>query len=116
MCTNAFKHTMRSLTCAQLTYIITLLDAGTSGHQIHRLTGLDIGTISMVHSQYCSELPKSSGGHPSKLNPAKIGYAKCIVCMGKADNAVQVTRALQDVTNQSVSSQTVRRNLKKSGL
>jgi hypothetical protein len=38
------------------------------------------------------------------------------VRMGKADNAVQVTKALQDVTNQSISSQTVRRNLKKSGL
>jgi hypothetical protein len=36
--------------------------------------------------------------------------------MGKADNAVQVTKALQDVTNQSISSQTVHRNLKKFGL
>ena len=36
--------------------------------------------------------------------------------MGKADNAVQVTKALQDVTNKSISSQTVHRNLKKSGL
>ena len=36
--------------------------------------------------------------------------------MGKADNAAQVTKALQDVTNQSISSQTVHHNLKKSGL
>ena len=107
---------MHSLTCAQLTHIITLLDAGTSGHQIYRLTGLGIETISRVYSQYCSELPKSSGGRPSKLTPANIGYAKCIVHMGKADNAVQVTKALQDVTNQSISSQTVCCNLKKSGL
>ena len=116
MCTNTFKHTMRSLTCAQLTQFIMLLDAGTSGHQIYWLTGLGIGTISRVRSQYCSELQKSSGGHPSKLTPANIGYAKCIVHMGKADNAVQVTKALQDVTNQSISSQTVCCNLKKSGL
>jgi hypothetical protein len=36
--------------------------------------------------------------------------------MRKADNAVQVTKALKDVTNQSISSQTVRRNLREFGL
>jgi transposase len=107
---------MRPLTLAQRTHIITLLDAGTSGHQIHHLTGLGIGTISRLRSQYRSEVAKSSGGRPSKLTPANIGYAKRIICMGKADNAVQVTKALQDVTNQSISSQTVRCNLKRFGL
>ena len=103
-------------TFPQHTCIITLLDAGTSGHQIHNLTSLGIGTISRLHSQYCSELAKSSGGRPSKLTPANIGYAKQIVHMGKADNVVQVTKALWDVTNQSISSQTVCCNLKKFGL
>ena len=59
------------------------------------LVELSIGTISRVRFQYCSELPKSSGGHPSKLTPANVGYAKHIVCMGKADNAVQVTKAFR---------------------
>jgi len=36
--------------------------------------------------------------------------------MCKADNAVQVTKALKDVTNQSISAQTVRRNLREVGL
>jgi hypothetical protein len=36
--------------------------------------------------------------------------------MRKADNAVQVTKALKDVTNQSISSQTVHRNLREFGL
>ena len=36
--------------------------------------------------------------------------------MQKADNAVQVTKSLQDVTNQTLSSQTVRRTLRKAGL
>ena len=107
---------MQPLTTAQRNHIITLLDAGTSGHQIHHLTGIGISTISRLHSQHHSELPKSSGGRPSKLTPANIGYAKRIIRMGRADNAVQVIKALQDVTNQSISSQTVRRNLKKSGL
>ena len=72
MCTNAFKHTMRSLTCAQLIHIITLLDASTSGHQIHQLTGLGIGTISRVRSQYCSELSR----HVAAVLKAKGGYTK----------------------------------------
>ena len=67
-------------------------------------------------SQYHSELAKSSGGHPSKFTPANIGHTKPIVHMGKANNAVQVTKALQDVTNQSIPSQTVCCNLKKFGL
>ena len=107
---------MQPLILAQYTCIITLLNAGTSGHQIHNLTGLGMGTISRLHSQYHSELAKSSGGCHSKLTPANIGYAKQIVHMGKADNAVQVTKALQDVTNQSISSQAVCCNLKKYGL
>jgi hypothetical protein len=36
--------------------------------------------------------------------------------MHKADNAVQVTKALKDVTNQSIYSQTVRCNLREFGL
>ena len=36
--------------------------------------------------------------------------------MRKADNAVQVTKALKDVTNQSISAQTVHCNLREFGL
>jgi hypothetical protein len=36
--------------------------------------------------------------------------------MRKADNAVQVTKALKDVTNQSISSQTIHHNLREFGL
>ena len=107
---------MWSITSAQHTHIITLLDAGTSGEKIYCLTGVSPSTISRIHSQFCSELPKSFSGHPPKLTPANIGYAKCIVHMGKANNAVKVTKALQDITNQSISSQTVHLNLRQSGL
>ena len=84
--------------------------------EISRLTGVNPSTVSRSCSQFCSELPKSFGGCPSKLTPANISYAKCIVHMGKADNAVEVTKALQDITNQSFSSQTVHLNLRQSGL
>jgi hypothetical protein len=36
--------------------------------------------------------------------------------MHKADDTVQVTKALKDVTNQSISSQTVHHNLREFGL
>jgi transposase len=107
---------MRSITPAQRNRIIVLLDAGNSGHTISHQTGVSISTISRLRSELRSELPKSSGGRPSKLTSANIAYAKRIIRMRKADNAVQVTKALQDVTNQSISSQTVRRNLKSAGL
>ena len=57
--------TMQSITPAQHTHIITLSDAGTSGEKISCLTGVSPSTISRIHSQFHSELPKSFGGHPS---------------------------------------------------
>lgn len=107
---------MRPLSAAKRNHIITLLKSGTSGHDIHHATGASIGAISKIRSEYCSELPKSSGGRPRKLTPADINYARRIIRMRKADNTVQVTKALKNVTNQSISSQTVRRNLKEIGL
>jgi len=107
---------MHPLTTAQCNHIITLLNTNASAHDIHRLTGVSTGSISNIRARFCPELPKSSGGRPRKLTTANISYAKRLIRMRKADNAVQVTKALQDVTNQSISSQTVRRNLKEIGL
>ena len=52
----------------------------------------------------------------TKLTPANISYAKCLICMHKADNTVEVTKSLEDVTNLSISSQTVRHTLHKAGV
>src|ERR1700677_2745292 len=93
-------------------HIITLLNSGASGYAIHHATGASTGAISKIHSEYCPELPKPSDGHSHKLTSANINYVKCIIHMHKADNAVQVTRSLEDVTNQSISPQMVHRNLR----
>ena len=106
------QSTMQPLSIATHDHIITLLKSGHSGYAIHHATG----AISKICSEYCPELPKSSGGRSRKLTPANINYAKRIICMCKADNAVQVTKSLRDVTNQSISSQTVHRNLREAGL
>ena len=110
------QSTMQPLSMATHDRIITLLKSGASGYAIHHATGASTGGISKIHSEYCPELPKSSGGRSHKLTPANINYAKRIIRMRKADNAVQVTKSLRDVTNQSISSQTVRCNLREAGL
>jgi hypothetical protein len=93
------QSTIRPLSTAKYDRIITLLNSGTSTHDIHRLNGASTGAISKIHTEYCSEFPKSSGGRPHKLTTADINYAKCLIRMPKADNAVQVTKAIKDVTN-----------------
>jgi transposase len=104
--------TMHKLTTAQTLYIITLLDSGLSGGQIHDKTGFSSATISRIRSQHRSNLPKASGGRPAKLTD----YARRIIRMGKVDNAVEATKALQNIVNTPISSQTVRRQLKARGM
>ena len=92
-------YTMHTTTTAQKARVISLLNAGTSAYKIYNITGVSPSTISRLHSQHCPNLPKSSGGRPAKLTPANISYTKHIIRMRKADNAVQVTKALQNITN-----------------
>ena len=84
-----------------------MLDAGHSAHSIATSTGLHVSTISRLHSKERSELQKSTGGCPSKLSSSNVGHAICLISSGKAENAVQVTRALTNVVNQSLSAITV---------
>ena len=74
---------MHPLSTAKCDHIITLLNSGTSAHDIHHLTGASTGAstgaISKIHTEYCPELPKSSGGRPHKLTAADINYAKRLI-------------------------------------
>jgi transposase len=107
---------MHKLSSSQITCVLTLLDAGLSGAQISLQTHLSSATISRIRSTHRSHLPKASGGRPTKLTTANIDYARRIIRMGKVDNATQATKALVDVTNTSISAQTVRRQLKARGM
>ena len=51
-----------------------------------------------------------------KLSENDLRYAARLVTSGKVDNAVQVTKALSNLTNQPLSAQTVRNHLKGHGL
>ena len=93
-----------------------MLDAGHSAHSIATSTGLHVSTISRLRSKERSELQKSTGGRPSKLSSANIHHAIRLISSGKAENAIQVTRALTNVVNQPLSATTVRRHLKNTGM
>ena len=98
---------MKALSAAQYNQILSLLDPGHSGHDISSQTGVSNATISILHSRHCPYIKKASGGCLSKLSEQDLHYATQLIGNGKAENAVQVAKALWDSTNQPLSSQTV---------
>ena len=107
---------MRPLSVDKLNIAIFRLHSGQTTCQISSSTGVSIGTISKICSEHCSDLPKSSGGYPVKLSPANIHHAINFITSGKAETAVQVSKALQPITNQPVIPQTVCRYLRRTGM
>ena len=98
---------MRTLFLTQKNCILSMLDAGHSTHHIGSITGVHASTISRLRSKECSELHKLSGGHPTKLSSTSIRHAVHLITTRKAENAVQVTKSLKTITNQSLSPTTV---------
>ena len=107
---------MHKISIAQTHQVLALLDSGTFGIKILQNLGLCLGTISHIYTQYHFNLPKSFGGCSVKLSSANINYGRCIICMGKVYNAVQMAKAHQDVTNQFIFAQTVHCQLKNKGM
>lgn len=107
---------MRSLSSTQTNRVLSYLDQGKSAHHIASITGLGVSTISRIRSKHRSTLSKSVGGRPSKLSPSDIHYSVRLITSRKADNASQVTKSLQNVIAQPVSTKTVRRALRGAGM
>jgi transposase len=107
---------MQPLTPNQSSHILSLLVEGLSAHSIASSTGVSYSSITRLRSKHLPHLLKSSGGRPTKLSPSNIRYAQRLIGTGKVENAVQVTKALQDIINQPLSAQTTRRYLKQSGM
>ena len=107
---------MRSISPAQKQTILSMLNAGQSAHSIASTTGLNVSTISRIHSKEHSELQKATGGHPLKLSSANVQHAICLISSGKAENAIQVTKTLTNIVNQPLSTSTVCRQLRKTGM
>jgi hypothetical protein len=107
---------MRSLSPALKNGILTMLDAGHSAHSIAFITSVHSSTIFRLRFKKHSELQKSSGGCSTKLFPANIRHAIHLITFQKAENVVQVTKTLRNITNQSLSPSTVCLHLKKAGM
>ena len=107
---------VRSLSLAQQSTILSLLDTGLSGEAIAKQTGVSPSAISKIRSKERSALPKAVGGRPSKLSPTNIRHAQHLITSGKAENAVQVTKALTNIINKPLSANTVCLHLKKAGM
>ena len=111
------SHTlMRSLTPAQCTCVLELLDKGQSCPAISSITGIGVGSIFNIHSKHHSTISKSVGGCPQKLSPANTQYAIHCIASQKAENATEVTNTLQDMTNTFFLVKTVQRALRGTGM
>ena len=93
-----------------------MLDASQSAHSIASTTSINVSTISILCSKEHSDLQKATGGCPPKLSSANICHAICLISSGKAENAVQVIKALTNIVNQPLSTSTVHRQLRKTGM
>ena len=98
---------MKSLTPALQHHILSLLDSNPYSYQMSSQTGISNATISRLHPKHCLSLQKSSVGSPTKLSVANICHAIHLIGSGRAENAVQVTKALRDVVNHPISTQTI---------
>ena len=107
---------MCTLSLTSQNHILSLLDAGHSAKHIAASTGHSIGTVSKLCSKHCSHLSKFLDDCPSKLTVVNIRHAQRLISSGKADTAVDVAKALSNITNQPLSAQTVRNSLKTAGL
>src|SRR5215510_10195476 len=107
---------MCSIPASTQATIITMLSNGKSYSHIHAATGISKSTISKVCSQFLPTLTHTSGGHPQKLTPANIHHACYLIVSGKAETAVDVTKALNAVRDTPVSAESTRRGMKKGGM
>ncbi|KAL4066536.1 hypothetical protein J3A83DRAFT_4257380, partial [Scleroderma citrinum] len=107
---------MQSLSPTQKASILSMLDAGQSAHSIASSTGIHVSTISRLCFKECSTLQKSAEDHPTKLSSANVHHAIHLISSGKAENSVQVTKALTNVVNEPTSISTVHWHLKKTGM
>jgi transposase len=107
---------MRSLSQTQQNNILSLIDSNHSVRHIASITHVHPSTISRLRSKHRSTLQKSSGGRPAKLSPSDIRHATYLIHSQKAENAVQVTKALCSIKKTSIHPCTVRRYLHKSGM
>jgi transposase len=105
------KHTSR-----QKVYdVIALLKAGLSVSNIASRTGVSKSSVSRIKKQYNIATYNRAMGRPKKLRIITLRFLLHLFEIGRATTAAQAAIMLQDRGLANVTSDTVRRALKKGG-
>ena len=107
---------MKAIPAAKVKFILSLLDSGKDGYAAAASAGVSPSTVTRFCKKHCSSLSKSVGGHPPKLSTANIHHAMHLIQTEKAENAAQVTKPLQDIINQPLSTKTIHHGLRAAGM
>ena len=107
---------MKSISAAQHSSVVSLLNEGYSHCQIQAKTGLGKGTIGRISKEVEGSKENHFGGRLCKLSTCDKQAIIRQITTGKLDNAVQATKFINSVISDPVSTQTVRRTLKEIGL
>ncbi|KAJ1300033.1 hypothetical protein OPQ81_011153 [Rhizoctonia solani] len=108
---------MPKLSSGKVHNVLALLDKKIYSYpQICARTGVLLRSISSICAKHRPDHPKSTGGHPRKLNPAATRYAVHLVTNHNSVSTQQATHTLSELTGESISPRTVRQALRQSGL
>ena len=110
-----FTITMRPISAAQHSSVVSLLNEGYSQCQIQAKTGLGKDTVGRISKEVEGDKENHARGHPSELSTCDKKTIICQITTGKLDNAVQATKFINSIIPDPVSVQTVRRTLKEVG-
>ena len=98
---------MRPLSAETCQSIIFMLENGDSCRQIAAKLDVDHSIVSEYHSQITGTLKENAGGHPTKLSDYDHRKLVRLIATGKADTATQLYRELQNITNITISTQSI---------
>lgn len=104
---------MHPLSSANKENIISLASHGHSTRLIASRVGVSQSAVSRTLRNSLPNHQFSHGGRPSKLSPTDTRSIVTQITTGKASNAVEATKHINSIISNPVSSQTVRRVLKK---
>ena len=93
---------MQSLSKAIIQTITFLLLSGDFYVSIRDETDISARFISKIYYKYYPEATVSSGSHLTKLSDANIIYTKRLFCINKIKTAVQASKTLSNINNNTV--------------
>lgn len=106
---------MKPISSATRSNIISLTNQRLTTREIASRAGVSQATVSRVISQQPTLVAKAKPGRKPALSKRLVAIMTRKIDSGELDNAVQVQKYLETYENVSVSAQTVRNALKKSG-